>query len=465
VHQRSGTAPNIATPALVLVAVTLCGVVSVLHASHFMTLIWVAIVLTLLELGLLAFRAEGFTAPMIPVAVINAFMITGTILWPSLSQKAAVSAILPDDQPSLQISLLTALTFTGAFTIGSAYFRPPPATSRVRDSPARLSVGWLVGFGCGTLLLAVLGSGRAVIYAPNYLTSYGPEWASILSGALAGFAILALSFAAFQPGRHTAVAVVGLIGWGLVLFAQGTRQLAVLPSALLIGRMLGHGPRVRRIRVIHVALVVLLSLMLAQLSLTLRGTSDGVGLLPFLSRIAADPRILLEFSPQLVLGNILFAAPLTAHVAQLPLPPDSFWTSVTPAPSGWTNWSTLAPLLRVNIYTPYNGLGELAAHGRIYLVGYGLASGFVITQLSRLAASLPGMSRALGTLLLVALTTLFAVTLLQYNLRSDTRLVWYCTVCLLALKATSVLTRSMRRGPREVSAEPSAEVAPSLSAA
>lgn len=79
----------------------------------------------------------------------------------------------------------------------------------------------------------------------------------------------------------------------------------------------------------------------------------------------------------------------------------------------------------LNAYTPFNTLGELAAHGWAHLVLASSAAGFLMAVSTRIASGLRGGFQISASLLILAATTYFSLSILQYNLRSSARLVWY----------------------------------------
>ena len=444
-----GVRPETLTVRVGMCVFAACAVTSIALNSDRAALLGLAVLVTAVGVWLLRTRAGGLTVPIIPLVLVNALMIGGVLFWDSVADEAAVSAQLPPTPEMLMDSLKIALIFTSALTAGALLVGPRPIALSSKDT-LRLPVGTLVVVGYAILALTIYGHGSALMYAPTYgADGYGgPVGAAIAGTALAPVAILMLAYAVFQPGGHRPVAWLGLAAWCLVLFAMSTRQLALVPAMLVLGRILAPARDGRKLRPFWVGVAVLGTLALAQLALIMRSTAGGVGLRPFWARIQADPGLLADqFDPQTVMGNILFSTPLTAHVAQLNLPTGAFWTSVTPEPTGMTDWPMLAPQFRVNFFTPFNGLGELAAYGPWYLIGYGMAAGAYLALLSRLAVRLSGALRVVAQLMAVGISILFSVTLLQYNLRSDTRLLWYSCAALIGLWMVHTSSGRLRSGP------------------
>ncbi len=269
----------LAVPAAVVAVLSACFFTAILGNSTLATLLGLSVLLTAVEVAALRRRAKGFTPSIIPVVVINSLMTAGLLLWNHVSENAAVSAQLPAPDDVLRVSLETALLFTAAFTVGSLIVKPVP-NGNAPSLGVRLPAGLLVAFGYVVLALALAGRGSALLSAPEYLMYNGPAWAAILAGALTPVAILALAFAAYQEGRHRMLAIVRSMVWALVLFAVATRQLALIPGMLLLGRMLAPSDEPRRTGPGRIIVAVTASLILAQLAIIMRSTSAGVGLFP-----------------------------------------------------------------------------------------------------------------------------------------------------------------------------------------
>lgn len=433
----------------VLAGTVMFGAASIITGSDLAFFMCLAIGVTTVEVAALTIAARGFTAPLVSVLVINTIAIAGFALWLDVRHEAVVSAQLPVSQEQITQALLASLALTGAITVGALLARPAPIVAN-RLEAVRVPTRGMIALGYAVIAIAVLGRGSAILRSSEYLGANGPLWAASLAGALLPLGALAFCVALFQPG-HRVAAGIGLLLVFMILLGAASRQAALIPGMLILGRMLAPTPSSgrRRLGLLSVGVALIGTVVLAQLVLELRLNPGGVGIVRLSERIAADPGIVTsQLNPAEVLGNTLFATPLTARVAAVPLPMDVLWTAVNPLPGSMTDWPVMAPSLRINIYTPFNAVGELAAMGWSALVGYGLFAGLILGVLSRIAGGLPTKWRLVGVIAVMGLTVLFSVTLLQYNLRTGTRLLWYAAAVLLALRV--VTSRSAKqRGQAE----------------
>lgn len=397
----------------------------------------IASILAILEWAALRRLAGAFTPAAVPVLVINAIGVLGFLFFAGLADTASVSAQLPTTDTTYTTALKIILLFTLALTLGAIVGLASASRNLHSLHGSRFTANPAVLYFTGSLPLLVLvwGKGSALIEAPYYLDSSGPTSAVLAGMALAPVGILAFAVSLFRADSRRIIGVMGLTGWSMVLFSIGTRHLALVPGLILLGRLLAVSDQSRRVGVFKVAAVISATTVLLQLPLVLRGTFGGVGLRPFTKRLIADPIILFDFAPQSVAGNVLFGVPLTGFVAEsADLDRSDFWTSISPMPSFLTDWPVLSNRLRVNNYTPYSGLGELGAHGWLALLSYAALVGFALAIVHRIISGLPDRVRPTALVLSIALTVLFSIDMLQYNLRSATRLMWYLLVCLVCLR-------------------------------
>lgn len=393
-----------------------------------------AVCLTLLEVAILYRAARGATALLVPVVAINTLMTLGYLFWDNVAADGLVSAQLAASPEQLHAALAASLWFTVALTVGGVVIAPRSVLLAGGEGVS-LPAGALVLTAYLILALQLYGVRSDVLRAPEYLDFSGPRWAVTISGAFVPMALLALCFAVSQPGRHRLFAVIGLAAWVLVLFGASSRSIALVPGMLVMGYALSRGVTSRRGFAVRVAVAIVTTEVLAEMALALRSNPGGVGILPLGERLWSDPSIVL--APNQVLGNVLFSTPLTGAVADIAIPRAAFWTAINPLPGAMTDWPAIGPFLRINVNTPFSGLGELAAQGVGVLVIYGLAAGLALSWTTRIADALPGVWRTVGVFSVLALVTLFSLEMLQYNLRAGTRLLWYALAWMLFLRVVA----------------------------
>ncbi len=178
-----------------------------------------------------------------------------------------------------------------------------------------------------------------------------------------------------------------------------------------------------------------------QIPLNVRSTSGGAGLSPFLHRLHEHPELWYQSHPGPVFGNLLFGVPLTGQIALLrgdTLPLHTFVTSINPLPGMFTDWSTVNQDLGLNQFTPFNALGELAGYGWPYAIGTMLVIGLVLGFAYRVTDQLTATMSTIATLALTSASAIFTCALLQYNLRSGLRIVWYALALVVVMRLLSL---------------------------
>lgn len=399
-------------------------------------LVWVVTgaAVTLVQLSLLWRRARGFTPIALVVGIVNGIAIAGAVFYPGIADQAAVSVALPTAESNLIYGIKVALAFTVAVTVGSLMTLKAHPRSNASDRDGiRVSAGLLVAIGIVPLLLGFIGRGSAFFSAPDYAVTNGFAPAAQIATALAPISELVLALALFgRSAGARLVSCLGLVAWALLHFSGSTRQLALIPGIILVGYLLSPGKR--RLGPLKILVTAALTLQFSSMMLMLRGNPEGVGLWP-LTRAVFDGRA-ATFDPAPTVGNLLFSAPLTWVSAHTPSPlgRETFVLSVTPLPGSWTEWPAVSRALRVNFATPFNGLGELAGTGLLYLVGYGLVMGLVVGLILTVTDRTGGVAGAAMFVVTTAILALFAITISQYNLRSATRFLYYLVIAAILLR-------------------------------
>lgn len=401
------------------------------------------LVLSGIEIYLLNKAANGFTAAAIPVIVVNVTLLAALLCWQEVIELAATTtyaaAILPGDADSLISAAVIGIAFSAAYTAGALV--AGPRNIRVSAEQIGLAISQigktiklpnvaLVIIGYAGIFLAVYAWQGALIQG-RYIEHGGPAWAVSLSSITIPLSLLAFMLMVVGRGPWRGLAFLGLGLLLVILFARATRALVMFPLMLALTRALLPNKRLRGISLILILAAAVFSL---QIPMVGRRNPDGVGIVPLGRILFSHPQ---EFFSQIdiasVAGNVLFSAPLTAAVAERHISSTAFWTSVNPLPSGMTAWTDIRRSLRINYYTPYSALGELAAQGWLVLVVSAGAAGFILALATRIASSFPGNFRIAAVILVLAIISLFAFSILQYNLRASARLVWYSLVSVGAI--------------------------------
>jgi hypothetical protein len=315
--------------------------------------------------------------------------------------------------------VVAAAAFTAAIVRG---FGPQPGTGgRLANIPA-----WLLPSATVPLLLMVIGISPSYLWhSPGYLSAGGPTLALKLGSALSIPGVAGAAGAVILRGQRWSGTSV-LLCYEIVAFAKGSRLLGIIPLLVLATWLLASNASLRR-RIAIGAPTVVVALLALELPLTLRGIPNG-GIASYASYLLGHPAAFtFDVRPQLY--NLLFGFDLTGYVgrnsARLPL--HALTVSVSPLPGGLSGWNNLSAQMRINPATPFNGLGELYNYGWIAAVTYiFLAATFLGEVRRELARRI--VSGRLAGLFVTALTAILTVDLLQYNLRSTSRILYYSLV-------------------------------------
>lgn len=285
------------------------------------------------------------------------------------------------------------------------------------------------------LTLYVLANGTALLVRPTYLTGYAgdPLLVGAQSLALPAVAVLGWLSQTSSSRAGKIASVVALAAYATTLFALATRGLALVPLMAVLG-MIAARPAAYRLRVAFLVAAAS-SIPLLELPLVLRASSSH-GLFPYLGVMAQG---LSTLDLQSLLNNVLSAFQLTGRVGfrVQSLPISSLLVSLDPRPGQLAGWYDVQPLLRLNVYTPYNALGELANYGWPTLIAFFLLAGAYLGHMDRTVRHLLANGQGLAGLLLFGLACLFIILTLQYNLRSCVRILYY----IVALDLTFVVLR------------------------
>ena len=321
--------------------------------------------------------------------------------------------------------------------------KPVTGSARIRTVVAVLSLG--------PLALEVIRHGTGLLVRDAYLVGYigDPVIVAASTLALPAVAVLGwLSQASYTPAGKIA-SWVGIVLYATVLFALATRAFALLPVMAALG-MIAARPGEFQFRAALFAAAIG-SVLLLELPLSLRGGASH-GLIPYLAFVAQG-NVAFDLSP---FSNVLSSFQLTGRVAfgVPPLPFSDLLISLDPRPGQLVGWYDIEPLLRLNVFTPYNALGELANYGWLVLVVFFFCTGVYLGHIDRSVRRLIAAGQALPALLLFGLACLFTITTLQYNLRSNVRILYYMVALDVAIVALRWLgTRRERSDKPMVPAE------------
>jgi len=398
------------------------------------------IFLTTVEIFVLTKSAGGFTSTVIPIFAVNGVLLSAPLFWERVQDGAIVSLRrFPINDDFLAQAAIIAIVFSASYTVGALLGRP----RRLAFSVAHLGLakqftvpdGILIFAGYCGIAISVYGYQGALLQG-YYLESRGPIWAVMASAAGIPLSMLLLSIVAVKPGPWRAAAIIGLVVVTTISFGRASRALAMLPALMLFATTFVNGkPSLR-----YIASAVIATIGFLVLPLAGRNNAFGVGIIPLSEQLFTRPGELLNaFTVTGLAGNVIVSGPQTIAVANRPISMHSYWVSVNPLPGSIAGWNEIKDLLRFNVYTPYNTLGELAAQGWIILALTAAAAGFLFALSTGIASKLQTGFQIAASLLVLAVAVRFSLSILQYNLRTSARLLWWMLLALAAIWAAAAV--------------------------
>ncbi len=436
----------------------LCGVmVTVTDAA---LLGWVITTTALLALGffLVIHRSLSITSPPIVVAltyVIVAF--SAPLILPRVSDAGGVSAILRlssiHSQRTTLLFLLAALSvLLGATAHELSTTLQPGRVVHTKISAALRFPSIVLGSAALPVVFLVAGIGPGFIIQKDLYLGIAGSRQLVSLGTAFSLPAVALASCILFSGTNRRVrhqARLLLVAYGIVFFSLASRQLALLPLLILIGWLLSDRtavPAWPRITAAMVATVILFSV-----PLTLRQLPNH-GLRPYTTYVVANPDLLISPKLGALSNNLLFSYSLAGHVAytELPIRPRIFWLMVNPLPGRYAGWEKVLPTQGVNAYTPFNALGQLGNFGWMYLVAYLSAIGWYLAHIRNVVGRrFPAGWQPVANTVCTGIAGLFAVTSLQYSLRTASRLIYYVIALEVFLRLVILPLRSGRRAAQQ----------------
>jgi hypothetical protein len=305
-----------------------------------------------------------------------------------------------------------------------------------------------LGLAVVPLFLDWYGTGfHTVLHASIYLERTGPAVAFKIGRALGAIGLFIAGYVMFADRsiRMRVLAALIALGYAALYLGTETRFFGLVVPMLYLGGLLS-GRWTTRQRTFGLVITAVMALYMIQIPLALRIQPEH-GLVPALTLLRQNPSILFA-DP---INDILFGAPLSLYVAhEVPaLPWHYMVSSLSPLPSSMTDWSTIAPALQLNAYTPYSALGELLNHGWVVLFVVMGALGSVYALLERLVRS--SAASGLGVLILSSVAALAVLRSTEYNLRTFARLAYYvAAVTIVVVLVPTLLARRRERKRRAV---------------
>jgi hypothetical protein len=404
-------------------------------------------VVLLCVLGLLAaLTVNRFLAPSplspvwVTAAVYAGVALFGLVYWDPIPVLNYGTRTLP-----LELVGRTSVLFLSAAVfvlLGASCYLAITGATRTRFGQGFTTPSFTPGIASGTLLLLaaviptlliLVGASHGIqtlLHRPSYIegrTDIAPVFAlgQVLALAAVTISGYCWSDAKSWTARVASVGVVLL--YAAIFFSLASRSLAVVPVAFAFGTYAAKpGSRASRLTIVA---SLCLSLTLLAIPLYLRNSSDH-GLFPYLQTLAGNDTNANPVRWDTLPLNVLSTFGLSGDVAFLEpsIPLKDLWPSVNPLPGSVAGWYAIQPSHRVDVFSPYSTIGELGNYGLPILAGYYLLAGALLALFDVRGRALIARGQQFQGLGLIALGLLFPILSLQYQLRADTRILYYSLV-------------------------------------
>jgi hypothetical protein len=288
------------------------------------------------------------------------------------------------------------------------------------------------------LALIVWAQGRNLWDRPVYIDHLG---GNIVASSASSVGIGAVAVLGYLWGKRQArlYVLAVTLGYAVVFFGAGSRRLALIPVLFALGAMVASPTKWARVGLLFAGAS---ALYLLYLPLAMRaGSSHGIA--PYWSRL---PEVLSDGSSFAVTAlNLLVGFAIIHRTAYgaAPIPASDMWVSINPLPGGLAGWQEIVFDHRLNLYTPYAGVGEVGNAGGWWIVGLGMAIGALLSVLDKRVDVHLAKGQHAVALIVVGLSAVFLLFMTQYTLRSSMRMLFYA----LALSLATSWWGNRRRHP------------------
>jgi len=354
--------------------------------------------------------------------------------WFLSPSKAEINTIVTEILCIISAFVCGALLVIGFSRRRHALARPFNRMEGLRLSPLQIRIGFWAAGAC--IALTVVGYGPATLWYSEQYLKQEDMLANIVASMLSLASALVLGSTAARGSagqKRLAFLFEGII---LVLMAAiSTRRLALLPVLFCVGGLVAQ-PASRRWRAGLLAALILTPFVM-MIPLAMR-EMDAIGIATLARVPALVGQLDVRWQLQTSANNLFMSLPITIESAKKSAvdPMAYVLTGINPLPGRWTDW--YQNQIRINIYMPFNAVGDLLRAGVwVALLYYAVIGGCFARIELRLRAE-----GRLGPVLLMLLGLCFAfiVFSLQYPLRSASRMIYY----MFALEFVALLLSRVR---------------------
>ncbi|MET3932806.1 hypothetical protein ABIE00_000852 [Arthrobacter sp. OAP107] len=400
-------------------------------------------------LSLLAIKRLGRQSwPLIVPGTATCLVALIYVFWPSLSDVIQIGSL--EERVWFSADPNSGLAIFAVASVGLA--SGPLVVGRQRTLAAvvpKLADTIRPGFAlaAGSLLIAFYIYIRGfdlLLDRENYLgainvSAFAPLIGPLLLGAMVFSGLAFCSASGLR--RLPAIALITVIV--AVVTATGSRSLGLYPLILITVAAVMRG----RVGKISLGIAVTLAFMGLNVALAARSL-DRHGLLPYVDFLVSDPAIITDWERSTgAIRNIVSSVPLAGTVLeQGGFSLDNLRLSLDPF--GAEAWSAVSDQLRIHAYVPYTAFGELAliSFPALFLGCFLFTSGC-----AWIWKDLHTRGHHLWAIVALAILLLSYMQMLQYNLRSTTRLLYFILLLYLGVRAFALASgsrsnsRTMRR--------------------
>lgn len=342
-----------------------------------------------------------------------------------------------------------------------------PKTADRRGGIVRISL--IAAWSAALMIVLGVGGPAAVLQRGGYLQYSGIRVLMSIGNLLELVAAALVGFASVVANpRQRMWCRVAVVVIGVLAFSTGSRRLGLVPMLYWFGGFLAR-PSKRRVAVLPIA--ALLAFTFTGMALTARQQPLS-GLDPYLTYFLTHPSSIFTASASQT-ANALAPFAFVAYAA-VGVPPSShdIYVSLSPEPSGWVHWYAISDHFLFFARHPLPTLGTLYRwHGLGAVAVYMFIGGVILGMAGRLARRLTA-SRALsiGTVMISTIAAYFCLKCTQYQLRTNSRILWYALATVFVFGLLSVPGSLLRtsegraRSPGPTRRPPQVRTTPALPA-
>lgn len=408
--------------------------------SSFFAMLWSneAVVLLLLAVPLILwinFRKVFNSLFLSPTAIVagviylvaTAGYLLRDVLDTTAGEGASIDIYLSEKESFetlfLMVGLSNILILTSAAFIQIRGKEPQIKLAEKRKRKRDIS-NWVIMAVAVPSIIVILDNGKSLLVRDDYLFIKSGSIFGSLSGPLIIGSILGCGYIfGASRGLHRLLALFILTVDILLFISFGSRQFALFPTLFAVGILVANNSRPARVGVF---LAAGLSFLLLPFPLRFRAASQH-GLIPHLQVFFEGDQNSTSWIS--ALNNVLVSFDITGMTAARGIFTwEHLYISLNPLPGQLAGWYSVTNILRLNTVTPEGAIGELGSIGPEALILVGIIFGIALAWLELVVHNRLIARSNIYVAAIIGMVALFALNLLQYPLRSASRLLLYALV-------------------------------------